>query len=69
MHTVPAGQAYVTTETPRLTTDYFPAAATKVVFGGKRTYTIQYGHRTSLVHEAGMRVRRCPHGGVLRSRS
>ncbi|MEU9317237.1 N-acetylmuramoyl-L-alanine amidase [Streptomyces sp. NPDC048295] len=61
MYTVPAGQAYVTAATPRLTTDYFPAAA-KVVFGGKRMYTIQYGHRTSLVYEGDMRVMRRPQG-------
>ncbi|MBO1332508.1 N-acetylmuramoyl-L-alanine amidase [Streptomyces sp. VRA16 Mangrove soil] len=61
MYTVPSGQAYVTTVTPRSTTDYFPAAA-KVVHGGKRMYTIQYGHRTSLVYEVDMRVKRRPHG-------
>ncbi|WP_406485864.1 hypothetical protein [Streptomyces phaeochromogenes] len=61
MYTVPTGQAYVTTAPPRLTTDHFPASATKVAFGGKRMYTIQYGHRTSLVYEVDMRVKKRPH--------
>ncbi|MGW0084332.1 N-acetylmuramoyl-L-alanine amidase [Streptomyces sp. NPDC003393] len=63
MYTVPAGQAYVSTAAPRQTTDYFPSAGNKVVFGGKKMYTIQYGHRTSLVYEADVKVRNRPHGG------
>ncbi|MFJ3671167.1 N-acetylmuramoyl-L-alanine amidase [Streptomyces sp. NPDC090106] len=62
MYTVPAGQSYVATAVPRLTTDYFPSAATtKVVFGGRRMYTVQYGHRTSLVYETDLKVRRTSH--------
>ncbi|MFI6876150.1 N-acetylmuramoyl-L-alanine amidase [Streptomyces sp. NPDC050400] len=66
MYTVPAGQAYVTTAPPRLTTDYFPSAATKVVFGGKRMYTIQYGHRTSLVYETDVRAKGVAQGLTAR---
>ncbi|MEV5810518.1 N-acetylmuramoyl-L-alanine amidase [Streptomyces parvulus] len=63
MYTVPVGQAYVSTAAPRRTTDYFPSADTKVVFGAKKMYTIQYGHRTSLVYEQDVKVTsRSPHG-------
>ncbi|RPK33299.1 N-acetylmuramoyl-L-alanine amidase [Streptomyces sp. ADI93-02] len=58
MYTVPAGQAYVSTAAPRQTTDYFPAATDKVIFGAKKMYTIQYGHRTSLVYEADVTAKR-----------
>ncbi|WP_251074431.1 N-acetylmuramoyl-L-alanine amidase [Streptomyces sp. ISL-12] len=63
MYTVPAGQAYVATPVPRRTTDYFPSAATKVVFGAKKMYTIQYGHRTSLVYENDVTVGSRAHSG------
>lgn len=49
MYTIPAGQAYVSTAEPALTDDFF-ASSGKVVFGAKKMYTIQYGHRTSLVY-------------------
>ncbi|MEU9283563.1 N-acetylmuramoyl-L-alanine amidase [Streptomyces sp. NPDC048275] len=49
MYTIPAGQAYVSTAEPALTDDFFPSSG-KVVFGAKKMYTIQYGHRTSLVY-------------------
>ncbi|MEU6480336.1 N-acetylmuramoyl-L-alanine amidase [Streptomyces sp. NPDC047017] len=50
-YTVPAGQAYVATARPAPTDDYFPSSG-KVVLGAKKMYTIQYNHRTALVHES-----------------
>ncbi|MFI5998443.1 N-acetylmuramoyl-L-alanine amidase [Streptomyces sp. NPDC051362] len=49
-YTVPTGQAYVATQPPALTDDYFKSSGT-VVFGGKKMYTIQYNHRVVLVYE------------------
>ncbi|MFD8422224.1 N-acetylmuramoyl-L-alanine amidase [Streptomyces sp. NPDC059466] len=48
MYTVPAGQAYVATQPPAATDDYFTSGA--VVIGAKKMYTIQYNHRVSLVY-------------------
>ncbi|MDC2961129.1 N-acetylmuramoyl-L-alanine amidase [Streptomyces gilvifuscus] len=49
MYTVPAGQAYVATEPPSPTQDFFPSSGT-VVTGAKSMYTIQYNHRVALVY-------------------
>ncbi|MFJ8989064.1 N-acetylmuramoyl-L-alanine amidase [Streptomyces sp. NPDC102279] len=49
MYTVPVGQAYVATQPPAVTDDYFKSSGT-VVFGGKKMYTIQYNHRVVLVY-------------------
>lgn len=48
-YTVPAGQAYVATQPPAVTDDYFPSSG-RVVLGGKRMYTVQYNHRVALVY-------------------
>jgi len=48
-YTVPAGQAYVATQAPALTDDYFKSSGT-VVTGSKAMYTIQYNHRVALVY-------------------
>ncbi|MFI5817138.1 N-acetylmuramoyl-L-alanine amidase [Streptomyces sp. NPDC051643] len=48
MYTVPAGQAYVATQPPAATDDYFTSGA--VVIGAKKMYTIQYNHRVALVY-------------------
>ncbi|MBW8699113.1 N-acetylmuramoyl-L-alanine amidase A [Streptomyces sp. MBT84] len=48
MYTVPAGQAYVATQPPAATDDYFTSGA--VVIGGKKMYTVQYNHRVALVY-------------------
>ncbi|MFF4490628.1 N-acetylmuramoyl-L-alanine amidase [Streptomyces sp. NPDC001544] len=48
-YTVPAGQAYVATQPPAVTDDYFPSSG-RVVLGGKKMYTIQYNHRVALVY-------------------
>lgn len=53
MYTVPAGQAYVSTAAPAPTDDFFPSSG-KVVFGAKRMYTIQYGHKTALIYADGV---------------
>ncbi|KOG61350.1 amidase [Streptomyces antibioticus] len=50
VYTVPAGQAYVATQAPAATDDYDKSSGT-VVLGGKKMYTIQYGHRVALVYE------------------
>ncbi|MFE7751304.1 N-acetylmuramoyl-L-alanine amidase [Streptomyces sp. NPDC057428] len=55
MYSVPAGQAYVATQPPALTDDYFKSSGT-VVFGGKKMYTIQYNHRVALVYENGVKA-------------
>jgi hypothetical protein len=49
MYSVPSGQAYVATQPPALTDDYF-ASSGRVVFGAKKMYTIQYNHRVALVY-------------------
>ncbi|MFD7791547.1 N-acetylmuramoyl-L-alanine amidase [Streptomyces sp. NPDC059759] len=49
MYTVPAGQAYVATQPPVVTDDYFKSSGT-VVFGARKMYTIQYNHRVVLVY-------------------
>ncbi|MFF0305293.1 N-acetylmuramoyl-L-alanine amidase [Streptomyces sp. NPDC004562] len=49
MYTVPAGQAYVATQAPAVTDDYFKSSQT-VVLGGKKMYTVQYNHRVALVY-------------------
>ncbi|MGQ4330786.1 N-acetylmuramoyl-L-alanine amidase [Streptomyces hayashii] len=49
MYTVPAGQAYVATQAPALTDDFFPSSGT-VVTGSRPMYTIQYNHRVALVY-------------------
>ncbi|MER8005459.1 N-acetylmuramoyl-L-alanine amidase [Streptomyces sp. NPDC094149] len=49
MYTIPAGQAYVATEPPSATQDFFPSSGT-VVTGAKSMYTIQYNHRVALVY-------------------
>ncbi|MEU1534658.1 N-acetylmuramoyl-L-alanine amidase [Streptomyces fagopyri] len=48
MYTIPAGQAYVATQPPAATDDYFTSGA--VVIGAKKMYTIQYNHRVTLVY-------------------
>ncbi|MFG2479779.1 N-acetylmuramoyl-L-alanine amidase [Streptomyces fagopyri] len=48
MYTVPADQAYVATQPPANTDDYFTSGA--VVIGAKKMYTIQYNHRVTLVY-------------------
>ncbi|MEU0034065.1 N-acetylmuramoyl-L-alanine amidase [Streptomyces sp. NPDC006333] len=48
MYTVPTGQAYVATQPPAATDDYFTSGT--VVIGAKKMYTIQYNHRTALVY-------------------
>ncbi|MFJ8357238.1 hypothetical protein [Streptomyces sp. NPDC093984] len=52
LYAVPAEQACVSTAAPRRTTDYFPSAGYKVVSVAEKMYAVEYGHRTSLVHEA-----------------
>ena len=49
MYTVPAGQAYVATQPPVVTDDYFKSSGT-VVLGARKMYTIQYNHRVVLVY-------------------
>ncbi|WUD70820.1 hypothetical protein OG937_03565 [Streptomyces sp. NBC_00510] len=49
MYGIPAGQAYVSTAAPALTHDFFPSSG-KVVFGAKKMYTVQYGHKTALIY-------------------
>ncbi|KUJ55853.1 amidase [Streptomyces sp. NRRL F-5122] len=51
MYSVPAGQAYVATQPPAATDDFFPSSGA-VVTGGKKMYTIQYNHRVGLVYES-----------------
>ncbi|MFD9001540.1 N-acetylmuramoyl-L-alanine amidase [Streptomyces sp. NPDC059582] len=48
MYTVPVGQAYVATQPPAATDDYFTSGA--VVIGSKKMYTVQYNHRVALVY-------------------
>ncbi|WP_329319756.1 MULTISPECIES: N-acetylmuramoyl-L-alanine amidase [unclassified Streptomyces] len=48
MYTVPAGQAYVATQAPAATDDYFTSGA--VVIGAKKMYTVQYNHRVALLY-------------------
>ncbi|MEV7395098.1 hypothetical protein [Streptomyces sp. NPDC091215] len=48
MHAVPAGQANVATSELAPTDDFFPSSG-KVVFGAKKMYTLQYGHKRSLI--------------------
>ncbi|WP_405765184.1 hypothetical protein OG539_07415 [Actinacidiphila glaucinigra] len=63
MYAVPAGQAYVSTAAPALTDDFLPSSG-KVVFGGKKMYTIQYGHKTALVYANDVTAEgRPPHHG------
>ncbi|MFL9657026.1 N-acetylmuramoyl-L-alanine amidase [Streptomyces sp. PB17] len=57
MYGVPAGQAYVATAAPALTDDFFPSSG-KVVFGAKKMYTIQYSHKTALIHADEVNARR-----------
>jgi soluble lytic murein transglycosylase-like protein len=49
MYSVPGGQAYVATQAPAATADYFKSSGT-VVLGAKKMYTIQYNHRVALVY-------------------
>ncbi|MGW2458023.1 N-acetylmuramoyl-L-alanine amidase [Streptomyces sp. NPDC001761] len=49
MYSVPAGQAYVATAEPTPTDDFFPSSG-KVVIGTGKMYTIQYSHKTALIH-------------------
>ncbi|MFF4901841.1 N-acetylmuramoyl-L-alanine amidase [Streptomyces sp. NPDC001068] len=46
---IPAGQAYVATQAPFATVDYFKTSGT-VVTGAKTMYTIQFNHRVALVY-------------------
>ncbi|WP_393100046.1 N-acetylmuramoyl-L-alanine amidase [Streptomyces sp. LN325] len=48
-YSLPAGQAYVATQPPTATVDYFKSSGT-VVTGAKTQYTIQYNHRVALVY-------------------
>ncbi|SEO71436.1 N-acetylmuramoyl-L-alanine amidase [Actinacidiphila rubida] len=48
-YTVPPGQAYVATQPPFATVDYFKSSGT-VVTGAKTMYTIQFNHRVALVY-------------------
>ncbi|MBY8880855.1 N-acetylmuramoyl-L-alanine amidase [Actinacidiphila acidipaludis] len=49
MYSLPAGQAYVATQPPFATVDYFKSSGT-VVTGAKTMYTIQFNHRVALVY-------------------
>ncbi|WP_415924552.1 N-acetylmuramoyl-L-alanine amidase [Streptomyces sp. MI02-7b] len=49
VYTLPAGQAYVATQPPNATVDFFKSSGT-VVTGAKTQYTIQYNHRVALVY-------------------
>lgn len=49
VYTIPPGQAYVATQPPNATVDYFKSSGT-VVTGAKTMYTIQYNHRVALVY-------------------
>ncbi|MEU5282284.1 N-acetylmuramoyl-L-alanine amidase [Streptomyces asoensis] len=49
MYSIPSGQAYVATQPPAVTDDYFKSSGT-VVQGTKKMYTIQYNHRVALVY-------------------
>ena len=49
MYALPAGQAYVATQAPFATVDYFKSSGT-VVTGAKTMYTIQFNHRVALVY-------------------
>ncbi|MFD7678264.1 N-acetylmuramoyl-L-alanine amidase [Streptomyces sp. NPDC060187] len=49
MYSLPTGQAYVATQPPAATDDYFASSGT-VVLGNKKMYTIQYNHRVALVY-------------------
>jgi hypothetical protein len=51
MYSLPAGQAYVATQPPFATVDYFKSSGT-VVTGAKTMYTIQFNHRVALVYSA-----------------
>ncbi|MCW7947024.1 amidase [Streptomyces hygroscopicus] len=51
MYTVPADQAYVATQPPALTDDFFPSSG-RVVTGSRSMYTIQYNHRVALVYSS-----------------
>ncbi|MEU9383543.1 N-acetylmuramoyl-L-alanine amidase [Streptomyces sp. NPDC048279] len=48
-YSIPAGQAYVATQAPFATVDYFKTSGT-VVTGAKTMYTIQFNHRVALVY-------------------
>jgi hypothetical protein len=58
MYTVPAGQAYVATQPPAATDDYFTSGA--VVTGAKTMYTIQYNHRVALVYSSAVTATPAP---------
>ncbi|WP_328583058.1 N-acetylmuramoyl-L-alanine amidase [Streptomyces sp. NBC_00370] len=54
-YSLPAGQAYVATQQPVSTDDYFATSKTLVVGGGKM-YTIQFNHRVALVNASDVTV-------------
>ncbi|MFQ3555289.1 hypothetical protein QZN11_00535 [Streptomyces gramineus] len=45
---MPTGQAYVASQPPVATDDYFTSGA--VVVGGRKMYTIQCNHRVAMVY-------------------